>query len=134
MTGKERAALRAQANSLDPLFQVGKGGVSDAVIAQARQAIEKKELIKLKVLLDSSPDTPRRAADAISFALGADVVQVIGGSIVLYKYNPELHKPEKKPVRKPAVKAHVKKSAVGAKRQRSENGFKKYGSVKGKRG
>lgn len=51
MTGKERAALRAQANGLVPLFQVGKGGISDALIKQTDDALEARELIKLKVLL-----------------------------------------------------------------------------------
>ena len=50
MTGKERAALRAQANGLVPLFQVGKGGISDALIKQTDDALEARELIKLKGL------------------------------------------------------------------------------------
>ena len=49
-----------------------------------------RELIKLKVLLESSPITPREAADQIAAALGADVIQVIGGVIVLYRESPEL--------------------------------------------
>lgn len=42
MTSKERAALRAQANSLEPLFQVGKGGVNDALIAQTLDAFRSR--------------------------------------------------------------------------------------------
>lgn len=48
MTSKERAALRAQANSLEPLFQVGKGGVNDALIAQTLDAFRSRELLKLR--------------------------------------------------------------------------------------
>ena len=59
MTGKERAALRAQANGLDPLFQVGKGGVSDALIKQTDDALTARELIKLKVLLETAPARQR---------------------------------------------------------------------------
>ncbi len=55
MTGKERAAWRAKANSLEPLFQIGKGGISDALIKQTDDALRARELIKLKVLLESSP-------------------------------------------------------------------------------
>lgn len=55
MTSKERAALRAQANSLEPLFQVGKGGVNDALIAQTLDAFRSRELLKLKVLLETAP-------------------------------------------------------------------------------
>lgn len=90
MTGKERAAFRAKANSLEPLFQIGKGGISDAFIKQTDDALKARELIKVKVLLDSSPVTPREVADEIAKATGADVIQVIGGVIVLYRESPEL--------------------------------------------
>lgn len=90
MTGKERAAFRAQANSLEPLFQIGKGGMSEAIIKQVDDALKARELIKLKVLLESSPITAREAADEIAVATGADVIQVIGGVIVLYRYSQEL--------------------------------------------
>ncbi|NLA76970.1 MAG: YhbY family RNA-binding protein [Clostridiales bacterium] len=96
MTSKERAALRAQANTLEPLFQVGKGGISDALIAQTDDALTARELIKLKVLLESAPETPKQTAAAIAAATGSEVVQVIGGSMVFYRFNPELHKKKKK--------------------------------------
>ena len=50
MTGKERAAFRAKANSLEPLFHIGKGGISQALIKQTDDALRARELIKLKVL------------------------------------------------------------------------------------
>ena len=90
MTGKERAAFRAQANHLEPLFQVGKGGMSDALIKQTDDALRARELIKVKVLLESSPITPRETADELATATGAEVIQVIGGVIVLYRESPEL--------------------------------------------
>ena len=90
MTGKERAAFRAQANHLEPLFQVGKGGMSDALIKQTDDALRARELIKVKVLLESSPITPRETADKLAKATGAEVIQVIGGVIVLYRESPEL--------------------------------------------
>ena len=90
MTGKERAAFRAQANHLEPLFQVGKGGMSDALIKQTDDALRARELIKVKVLLESSPITPRETADELAKATGAEVFQVIGGVIVLYRESPEL--------------------------------------------
>ncbi len=105
MTSKERAALRAQANSIDVLFQVGKGGISDTLIEQTNDALKARELIKLKVLTETSPVSTREAADEIAAKTGSQVVQVIGGVIVLYKENPELHikKPKAKP-KKVAVK------------------------------
>lgn len=90
MTGKERAGWRAKANGLEPLFQIGKGGINDALLKQTDDALRARELIKLKVLLESSPVTPREAADLISASLSAEVIQVIGGVIVLYRESPEL--------------------------------------------
>ena len=96
MTGKERAALRAQPNGLEPLFQVGKGGVSDALIKQTDDALTARELIKLKVLLETAPARPRDIADEIAAATGAEVVSVVGGSMVFYRYSEKLHEKDKK--------------------------------------
>ncbi|NLX93911.1 MAG: ribosome assembly RNA-binding protein YhbY [Clostridiales bacterium] len=106
MTSKERAELRAKANTLHAVFQIGKGGISEALIAQTEDALKARELIKLKVLLETSPEKPREVADSLAEATGAEVVQVVGGSIVLFKENPELHKKAKKIV-KPFKKKRV---------------------------
>lgn len=88
MTSKERAALRAQANSLEPLFQVGKGGVNDALIAQTLDAFRSRELLKLKVLLETAPKPPREIAEEIAAKTQSEVVQVVGGSLIFFKENP----------------------------------------------
>lgn len=108
MTGKERAAFRAQANSLEPLFQIGKGGMSEALIKQTDDALRARELIKVKVLLESSPETPRQVADALAEATKADVIQVIGGVIVLYRESTELR--EKLAQKEKNKKAAAKKA------------------------
>ena len=95
MTGKERAALRAQANGLVPLFQVGKGGISDALIKQTDDALEARELIKLKVLLETSPEPPKVIADKLAAAPGAEVISVVGGSMIFYRYSKKLHEKQK---------------------------------------
>lgn len=100
MTSKERAALRGQANTLDVLFQVGKGGISDTLIEQTDGALRTRELIKLRVLTETSPLTPREAAQELAEKTGSEVVQVIGGVIVLYRYNPKLHEEKSKAVAK----------------------------------
>lgn len=100
MTGKERALLRAQANSMQPLFQVGKGGISDALIKQTDDALTARELIKLKVLLETSPEKPKEIARKLAEATNSECVGVIGGSMIFYRFNPELHKGEKKKVSK----------------------------------
>ena len=100
MTSKERAALRGQANTLDVLFQVGKGGIADTLIEQTDGALRTRELIKLRVLTETSPLAPREAAEELAAKTGSEVVQVIGGVIVLYRYNAELHEEKKKPAKK----------------------------------
>lgn len=118
MTGKERAAFRAKANSLEPLFQVGKGGMSDALVKQTDDALKARELIKLKVLLDSSPVTPREVADELAEKTQSDVIQVIGGVIVLYRENPEIAKKlkEKEKAKKLAARnAKIKAAGRDAK-------------------
>lgn len=109
MTSKERAELRAQANSLDVLFQVGKGGISDALIEQTDGALRTRELIKLRVLTETSPITAREAAESLAASTSAEVVQVIGGVMVLYRYNPDLHKKPKKVVKKAVRKPDEKR-------------------------
>lgn len=96
MTSKERASLRARANSLEAVFQVGKGGISDTLIKQTDDALTARELIKLKVLRDTCPSTPREAAEKLANATNSQVVGVIGGVMILYRYNPKLHEGEKK--------------------------------------
>ncbi len=121
MTGKERAAWRAKANSLEPLFQVGKGGMSEAIIKQTDDALTARELIKVKVLLESSPVTPREVADELAQATNSEVIQVIGGVIVLYRENPEIAKKakEKEKAKKLAErKARMAKSAKEIKGKR----------------
>ena len=117
MTSKERAALRGEANTLEPLFQIGKGGVTDAVVRQTLDAFNTRELMKVKVLLETSPETPRDTAAALAQATDSQVVQVIGGSIILYKINPELRKreAEKQKRRKEQQKAKKARAQAGAK-------------------
>ncbi len=123
MTSKERAEFRAQANSLEPLFQIGKGGMSEALVEQTADALRKRELIKLKVLLESAPESPREFADKLAEATGSEVIQVVGGSIVLYKENPDKDKEtkKKKPAKKGKPLSKVKaKRALAAKREAEE--------------
>ena len=84
MTGKERAALRAQANKLQPIFQIGKGGVSDNLIKQLDEALEARELIKITILESAYEDT-RDLCNEIAKELGAEPIQAIGSKFVLYR-------------------------------------------------
>ena len=85
---RQRAQLRGLANTKETIFQVGKSGIGDQLIKQVSEALEARELIKLRVL-ETSPVTSREAADEIAKATGAEVVQVIGYRFVLYKESVE---------------------------------------------
>ncbi|MDD6479393.1 MAG: ribosome assembly RNA-binding protein YhbY [Oscillospiraceae bacterium] len=84
LNSRQRAQLRAMANGYDTIFQVGKGGISEQLIKQVDEALEARELIKLRVL-ETSPSSSREAADEIAQEVGADVVQVIGSRFILYR-------------------------------------------------
>ena len=113
LTSKERAELRAQSNTLDTTLMVGKDGVTEAVIAEAENQLEARELVKGKVL-EGAMMTPREVSDEICAATGADGVAVIGTKFVIYRLSEKLQaernqtgrakrKPEKvNPVRKGA--------------------------------
>lgn len=89
LTSKERADLRAQANSLETTLMVGKDGVTDAVIAEADNQLTARELVKGKVL-ENAMLSPREVSDAICEALGADGVSVIGTKFVIYRFSEKL--------------------------------------------
>ena len=84
LNSRQRAQLRGLANSLETIFQVGKGGLNEQLFKQVDEALEARELIKMRVL-ETSPVTVREAADEIADKTGADVVQVIGSRFILYK-------------------------------------------------
>ena len=88
LTGKQRAYLRNQANTLQPLTQIGKSGVTEAVIRQVDEMLLAHELVKLTVL-ETAGITAREACDALCEALSAEPIQVIGNRLVLYRRHPE---------------------------------------------
>ena len=94
MTSKQRAYLRGLANPIETILQVGKGGVNDNMIKQVNDALEARELIKVRVL-ENSLMSAREAAEEIAGAAGCEVVQTIGTRFVLYKESRTLP-PEKR--------------------------------------
>ena len=86
LTSKQRAEYRAQANGLDTTLIVGKGGVTEAVIAEAENLLNARELIKGKVL-ESALMSAREVCDALCEATGADGVSVVGSKFVLYRFS-----------------------------------------------
>lgn len=84
LTSKQRAELRAQANDLETTLMVGKGGVTENVLLEAKNQLEARELVKGRVL-ETAFMSAREVCDAICEELGADGVQCVGSKFVLYK-------------------------------------------------
>ena len=91
LNSKQRADLRAMANSIETIVHIGKGGITENVITQVSGALNTRELIKGRVL-ESAGLTAREAADALCDECSADTVQVIGSRFVLYKENRKIDK------------------------------------------
>lgn len=85
LTSKQRAYLRALAVNEETILTVGKSGMGPEIVKQADDALEKRELIKGRVLPDTCPVSPREAAEELAAKTGSDVAQVIGSRFVLYR-------------------------------------------------
>ena len=92
LTSKQRAQLRALANSLEPIVHIGKDGLGDNLIKQANDALEAREIIKCRVLDNNLEYDARSAAEALAAATRSQVVQVIGTKFVLYRQNTNIAK------------------------------------------
>lgn len=90
LTSKQRAYLRGMSHSLSCIFQIGKGGITQEIANQLSNALEARELIKVKTL-ETCEYTAREAAEIIAEAISADVVAVLGNKFVLYRES-EKHK------------------------------------------
>ena len=122
LTSKQRADLRARANELETTLMVGKGGVTEAVIAEAENQLTARELVKGKVL-EGAMMTPREVCDELCEATGADGVAVIGTKFVIYRFSEKLQQ-ERNQVgrakRKERKSTPVRKGAQ-ARRQAAKN-------------
>jgi RNA-binding protein len=83
-----RRRLRGHGHAMFPLVQVGKAGVTDAVVKQVNQALADHELIKVKVG-GECPEDRFEVADRLDSEPGVDVVQIVGRIILLYKRHPQ---------------------------------------------
>ncbi|MBM7607012.1 ribosome assembly RNA-binding protein YhbY [Ureibacillus composti] len=84
LTGKQKRFLRAEAHHLTPIFQVGKGGVNEQMLRQISEALEVRELIKVRIL-DNCEEEKHDVAEALAKGTRAELVQLIGLTVVLYK-------------------------------------------------
>lgn len=93
LTGKQRSYLKSIANTMNPIFQVGKSGITENFIKQVEDALEARELVKIKVLNNSLLDATE-VASQIAEEIDAEFVQSIGNKFVLYKESRENKKIE----------------------------------------
>ena len=88
MTSKQRSYLKSIAMSTPALFQLGKGDIDENFINQIDSALEAREIIKINTL-PSHLEGARAASVTLANETGAEVVQVIGSKIVLYRESRE---------------------------------------------
>lgn len=88
LSGKQKRYLRSQAHHLKPIFQVGKSGVTDNLLKQLVDVLEKRELIKISILQNCLAEKADVAND-VAKGTNAEIVQIIGNNIVLYKESEE---------------------------------------------
>lgn len=121
LTSKERADLRSRATTLDTTLMVGKGGITDALIAEAENQLDSRELVKGKVL-EGAMMTPREVCDEICAATGAEGVGVIGTKFIIYRFSEKLQAERNQVGRAkrketPAGKANPVRKGAQARRQ-----------------
>jgi RNA-binding protein len=91
MTSKDRAALRAEAHHLTASVHIGHQGITPTVIETVDDVLRTRELVKIQ-LAKTTDETPKAAATRLADATKAQVVQVIGRTCTLYRWNPELQR------------------------------------------
>ena len=84
ITSRQRAYLRSLSNTLKATEQIGKNGITDTLLAQIDETLERHELLKINIL-ETAGISGKLCAGELAEALGADVVQVIGAKVTLYR-------------------------------------------------
>ena len=86
MTGKQRAALRGMANTLETILYIGKEGIGENTVREAEDALEARELIK-GCVQQGAPLSAKEALTELCERTGAEPIQYIGRRFVLYRPN-----------------------------------------------
>lgn len=87
LTNKERNFLRGLGNEMNPIVIVGKGGLSDNIVAQLDEALTARELVKCRVLPHTEYE-PYEIAEALALRTNSEVVQVVGRNMLIYRRPP----------------------------------------------
>ena len=86
ITTKQRAYLRSLAQTINPVFQVGKNGITDSLIEDLLNALNARELIKI-TLLNTIPEDKNEIAETIAEKTSSEFIQLVGNKLTLYKRN-----------------------------------------------
>ncbi len=121
MTGKQRSLFRAEANTLQAILQIGKGGVEENLVKQVDDALEARELIKFKAL-ETCPDDAKTAAETLAAQTGADVIQVVGRTIVLWRKSEKLAREKEARAAREAAEKQAQEAAKKNARQVKRGG------------
>lgn len=89
LTSRERAALRGEAHHLKALVHVGHQGITPTIQQSLDDVLRTKELVKIQFTKTADVDL-KKAAGELADAVGAEVIQVIGRTVTLYRLNPDL--------------------------------------------
>ena len=84
LNSRQRAQLRSMANDYETILHIGKSGIGQNTVKQVNDALEARELIKIRVL-ETCPHSSREAADLLAAETNSDVVRVIGSRFILYR-------------------------------------------------
>lgn len=135
LTSKERAELRAQANTLETTLMVGKEGISPTLLAQAETQLTARELIKGRVL-ETALLSAREVSDALCEATGADGVQTVGSKFVIYRKSEkkaqqaaEKEKTERKALANPVRKGVQKRRMAAKEARQKKNEYYKQAAI-----
>jgi RNA-binding protein len=88
LTPRERTHLKGRGHALEPIVQVGQGGLSDAVIVELERALTAHGLIKVKIN-DADREARHAIAEAICARTDAVAVQQVGKVLLLWRPTPE---------------------------------------------
>ena len=85
LSSKERAFLKKLAHNLDPIVRIGKDGIDENVLKSISDVINKRELIKVKILQNSTVEVERELGTEIANKTQSIFVDSIGKILILFK-------------------------------------------------
>lgn len=88
LSGKQKRYLRGLGHSLKPVIMIGKNEINDKVINETGIALADHELIKVRILESCAVDR-HEIADSLATKCGAEVAQLLGRTILIYRKGDE---------------------------------------------